>query len=175
MPIRTRASQPTSRARRSSTRPSPPAGGWRRGPLTKRVAVLLMAPLLVVGLAACQPTEAQDQVRAHVNESRRADGVQALGDELIVRYKAQQWAEHLAAKGVLSHSKLSAGLDGLPWGAVAENVGRGTSIAAVHQSYMASPEHRANILDRRWDRVGTGHAVGSDGRTYTVQVFVDLR
>lgn len=155
---------------RRSTRPTPPGG---RRP--KRRIALMLAPVLVLGLAACGPTKAQESVRSHVNASRSAYGVHTLGDELIVRYKAQQWAEHLAATGTLSHSKLSSGLDGLSWAGVAENVGRGSSIASVHESYMASPGHRANILDRRWDRVGTGHAVGRDGRTYTVQVFVDLR
>lgn len=169
MTISTRAPRLAARTRRG-TRPAPSAPR-RPG----RRATLLLAPLLVLGLVACQPSPEQESVRAYVNESRRSEGVRAIGDELIVRYKAQQWAEHLAATGTLSHSKLSAGLDGLPWGAVAENVGRGSSIASVHQSYMASPRHRANILDRRWDRVGTGSAVGRDGRTYTVQVFVDLR
>lgn len=174
MPIRTRPSRTTRRAHGASHRPTPP-DARRRRPLAKRTALLLAVPLLALGLAACEPTREQESVRALVNDSRRAYGVHAIGDELIVRYKAQQWAEHLASTGTLSHSKLSAGLDGLPWGAVAENVGRGTSIASVHESYMASPGHRANILDRRWDRVGTGHAKGRDGRTYTVQVFVDLR
>ena len=174
MPIRTRPSRNTRRAHGTSHRPTPPEDRRRR-PLAKRVALVAAVPLLALGLAACQPTKAQESVRAHINDSRQRHGVHALGDELIVRYKAQQWAEHLAATGTLSHSKLSAGLDGLAWGAVAENVGRGTSIASVHASYMSSPGHRANILDRRWDRVGTGYAKGRDGRTYTVQVFVDLR
>ncbi len=169
MTISTRAPRLAAITRRSS-RPAPPAG---RRP--RRRLALVLGPLLVLGLAACQPSAEQESVRSLINESRGANGLQAVGDELIVSYKAQRWAEHLAATGTLSHSKLSADLDGLAWGAVAENVGRGTSIASVHKSFMASSGHRANILDRRWDRVGTGHAVGRDGRTYTVQVFVDLR
>lgn len=139
-----------------------------------RIALAIAAPLLVLGLAACDPTPQQDSVRSHINESRRAHGVHALGDDLVVRLKAQAWADRLADAGSLSHSTLSSGLDGVAWVAVAENVGAGSSVGQVHQSYMSSSRHRANILDRRWDRVGAGHAVGRDGLTYTVQVFVDL-
>lgn len=140
----------------------------------KRILLVLVAPLLVVGLAACDPTPDQESVRAHVNESRRAHGLHALGDDLAVRLKAQDWAGRIAESGSLSHSTLSSGLDGVPWVAVAENVGRGSSIGNVHDAYMRSAGHRANILDPRWDRMGTGHAVGRDGSVYTVHVFVDL-
>lgn len=154
-------------------RPAPPDRPPRRWS-TKRMALLLAAPLLVLGLAACDPTPHQESVRSHVNESRRAHGVHALGDDLAVRLKAQDWANRLAGAGNLSHSTLSSGLDGVPWVAVAENVGRGSSIGSVHDGYMRSPSHRANILNPRWDRIGTGHAVARDGTVYTVHVFVDL-
>lgn len=152
----------------------PTDGGRLQRRWTKRVALVLAVPLLVLGLAACDPSPNQESVRAHVNESRRAHGLHALGDDFTVRLKAQSWADHLASTGSLSHSRLSSGLDGLAWVSIAENVGRGGSIGRIHDSYMASPSHRANILDRRWDRIGTGHAVAGDGTVYTVHVFVDL-
>lgn len=157
-------------------RTAPRAGGGRRpSPLrTKRLALLVATPLLVLGLAACQPNAQQESVRSHINASRQADGLHHVEDDVAVRIKAQAWAEHLASKGRLSHSSLSSGLDVVPWVAVAENVGYGSSIGSVHDQFMRSPRHRANVLDRRWDRVGTGHAVGRDGRVYVVQVFVDL-
>lgn len=138
------------------------------------MALVVAAPLLVLGLAACDPTPNQESVRSHVNESRRDHGVHALGDDLVVRLKAQAWADRLAANGSLSHSTLSSGLDGVAWVAVGENVGRGPSVGSVHDGFMRSPRHRANILDRRWDRIGAGHAVAGDGTVYTVHVFVDL-
>jgi len=124
---------------------------------------------------ACGPESgAQQQVRAEVNESRRAHGLHALRDEWLVRDKAQAWAEHLARTGSLSHSRLSEGLGALPWTAIAENVGYGGSIAAVHDQFMRSSGHRANVLDRRWDVMGAGQAVARDGRVFVVHVFVAL-
>lgn len=152
-------------------RPTPPA---RRRRLARRLALLVAAPLLVAGLAACEPSSEQEAVRALVNDSRAAQGVHALDDDVTVRLKAQAWAEHLAARGTLGHSDLTDGLDAVPWLSVAENVGRGPSIRSVHESYLSSSRHRRNILDPRWDRIGTGHAVGADGDVYTVQVFVDV-
>jgi uncharacterized protein YkwD len=141
----------------------------------KHLALALLAPLLVLSLAACEPNAEQEAVRHHVNSSRQAHGIHGLRDDVTVRNKAQSWADHLAATGSLSHSDLRAGLESVPWVSIAENVGRGGSIKQVHDAYMASPGHRSNILDRRWDVIGTGHAVGREGNVYTVHVFVDLR
>lgn len=174
MPFSTRAPRTAPPVRGGAAEPMPRDQQRRRRPTPRRALLLLAAPLLVLGLAACEPSPQQDAVRRHVNDSRQEHQAHALGDDLLVRHKAQRWAEHLAASGSLAHSTLSSGLDGVPWVSVAENVGRGSSITSVHESFMASPRHRGNILDRRWDRVGTGHAVGRDGRVYVVQVFVDL-
>lgn len=169
-----------SRAPRNAPAAHGPAGAAtpvtrpRHAARIRRTALLLAAPLLVLGLAACDPSVEQHSVRSHINESRRASGLHGLGDDPIVRYKAQTWAEGMAASGSLAHSALTSGLAGVGVEAVAENVGRGASTRDVHEAFMRSTRHRANILDRRWDRVGTGHAVGGDGQRYIVHVFVDL-
>lgn len=140
----------------------------------RRVVLAVAAPLLLLGVAACEPDPSQESVRWHVNHDREQHGRHHLRDDLIVRLKAQAWADHLAANRTLAHSDVTAGLDALPWTTAAENVGRGASVAAIEDAYMASPDHRSNILDGRWDAMGAGHAVASDGQVYTVQVFVDL-
>lgn len=172
MPTSTRAPHPAD----ADTAPDQTDLRGRRRPRLrpKRLGLLLAVPLLALGLTACEPSGAQEEVRRYVNEERGDRGIHGLRDELTVRLKAQDWAEHLAAERRLSHSSLSSGLDGLPWVGVAENVGRASSTRAVHDAFMASSKHRSNILDRRWDVIGTGHAIGSDGQVYIAQVFVDL-
>jgi uncharacterized protein YkwD len=54
--------------------------------------------------------------------------------------------------------------------AVGENVGYATTVYRVHQALMASPGHRANILDRRWRGVGVG-VVKSGGYLWVTEIF----
>ena len=67
--------------------------------------------------------------------------------------------------------KYAAGIGGnTNWRYLAENVGWARSVGEMHSLFMASPAHRASILDGRYSRVGTGVAI-RNGRYYVVQVF----
>jgi hypothetical protein len=57
------------------------------------------------------------------------------------------------------------------WASIGENVGSGPSVASVAAAFLASPEHRANILSRHFTQVAVGTAKGSDGRLYVDEVF----
>jgi uncharacterized protein YkwD len=105
-----------------------------------------------------------------VNAERSAAGLHTLLPSPHAMAKAQAWADELARSGSLRHSNLR---DGMPPGfqILGENVGRGGSIEAVQQGFLNSPAHKANLLDRRFDWAGTGHAVAADGTVYVVQVF----
>lgn len=129
------------------------------------VAALLVAVLLLVG---CTPEQAA--VRDHANAARRAAGLHELSLDVNLNKKAQEWADHLAAIGRIEHSNVA---EGVPpgWRKLGENVGRGPSIEAVHNAFMSSAPHRANILDPAFAGIGTGVAVGADGTVYIVQVF----
>src|SRR5690606_7238708 len=129
------------------------------------VAALLV---LFLGLLGCTPE--QEAVRSHANDARRAAGVPEVAIDVNFNVKAQAWAEHLARTGRLEHSNVA---DGAPPGCrkLGENVGRGPSIEAVHNGFMGSPAHRANILDPVFTGVGTGVAVAADGSVYVVEVF----
>ena len=133
-----------------------------------RMAAVALVMALVLG--ACF-TPQQRKVTQYVNNSRSAQGVRPVSQNLQLTLKAQAWAEQLARSGRLKHSKLSAGIT-VRWRSLAENVGYGSSIRKVHLSYMRSPGHRANILNGRFDYIGTGWAKRGD-RVYTVQVFMD--
>lgn len=127
----------------------------------------------VATLAGCL-TEQQKTVLQELNADRTRNGRTALPANLqAAQDKAQAWAEHLARQGSLSHSNLSAGMSGVRWCGLAENVGYASSIAAAQDQFMGSAGHRANILNTRWDVVGVGHA-RSGNRHYVVQFFVDL-
>ncbi len=56
-----------------------------------------------------------------------------------------------------------------------ENVDAGTDPDDVHRDVMASPPHRANVLDPGFTEVGIGTARGADGLLYVVEVFRQRR
>ncbi len=138
-----------------------------------RVLRLAIAALLVLvmgsTLTSCRSSE-QARVADLVNQTRAQYGRSYLRDNLQLDQKAQAWAEHLARINTLRHSNLPEGIS-YQWRSLAENVGYGGSIEQVHQAYMNSPGHRANILDPRWNYVGTGVAWRGN-RVFTVQVFM---
>jgi len=135
---------------------------------TRRAPVIAALLALVLLLVACTPE--QQAIGNHVNDSRRAVGGSELYFDAYLNEKAQAWAEHLARIGRLEHSHLPQGTRP-GWRKLGENVGRGPSIAAVHQGFMGSPGHRANVLDPSFTHMGTGAAVGANGVVYVVQVF----
>jgi uncharacterized protein YkwD len=130
--------------------------------VTALVSVMLL-------LSACFPT-GQGGVQRALNADRQAHGRSSLSIHQQANNKAQAWAEHLARQNRLSHSTLSHGIT-VRWCGLAENVGYGSSIQAVQNSYMNSPSHRANILDSKWNGVGVGTATNGS-RVFTVQVFI---
>jgi uncharacterized protein YkwD len=156
---------PTAPARANTTggRPSRPRN------LVRALALTLGLLTLGGGLAACD-TPQQQEVGTLINRSRSNYGRRTLSSNFQLSTKAQSWANTLASRCSLSHSNLASGIN-YNWRALGENVGYGRSIADVHSAYMNSPGHTANILDRRWNYMGTGVAYGC-GKVFTVQEFM---
>jgi uncharacterized protein YkwD len=46
------------------------------------------------------------------------------------------------------------------------------SVAAIHRAWMASPGHRANILDPGFRLIGVSAVLGADLRLYATQAFL---
>lgn len=126
------------------------------------VAVVLLA------LAACSPQQLDSFQR--INYARVDAGASDLSINTTLMNKAQAWSDRLASTGALQHSNLTEGVDP-GWWVLGENVGYGPSIEAVQQAFMASPSHRANVLDPRFNWAGTGVSVSATGTVFVVQVF----
>ncbi len=143
--------------------------GTNRTRALRLAIATLMVLLMGTTLTSCRSSE-QARVAELVNQTRAQYGRSALRDNLQLDEKAQAWAEHLARNNTLAHSNLPSGIS-YQWRSLAENVGYGGSIEQVHQAYLNSPGHRANILDPRWNYMGTGVA-WRGSRVFTVQVFM---
>ena len=114
------------------------------------------------------------QVRDLINLSRSQNRLGTLRPNPILDLKADGWAQYLRSICALKHSRLA---DGAPpgWFKLGENVGKGGTIPQIHEAYLRSPSHRANILDPVFTQVGTGAVWGNCGgyRTvFTVQEFM---
>lgn len=139
------------------------------------IAAILVACLGSGLLTSCESTKPdRDAVINAVNASRKAAGLAPLVENVTLDIKADSWAQHMRNVCDISHSVLR---EGAPanWKKLGENVGRGGTIAVVHDAYMNSPGHRANILDPAFNQMGAAAVWGNckGARTvFTVHVFM---
>lgn len=146
--------------------------GLRRSPALGIAAALLV---LLGFTTACESTDAErNEVVALVNRTRASNGLSQLSTNNTLNIKADNWAQKLRNECRLSHSRLA---DGAPdeWRKLGENVGYGGTIVQVHDAYLNSPGHRANVLDPSFNSMGAAAVWGMcDGqyRVFTVQVFM---
>lgn len=111
---------------------------------------------------------------ASTNAARTANGLPALEMDSRLVPPARQWSAELLSDNALSHRVNSrlAGEAPSEWEVLGENVGFGPDAAVVHQEFMNSPTHAANILDPRFTSVGMGVVMGPDGRLWITQYFM---
>ncbi len=65
----------------------------------------------------------------------------------------------------------STGLDILSTG---ENVAHALNVVRAHRALWASPSHRENLLEPRYDKIGIGVAPDPDGSLWVCEVFADF-
>jgi uncharacterized protein YkwD len=118
------------------------------------------------------PTTAQADggLVAATNAARSAAGVGGLAESGDLDVAATQRARIMAQSGILAHTPhLGSGI--CCWSKLGENVGEGPSASAIHAAFMASPEHRANILDRSFNQMGVGYATDAHGTLWVAELF----
>ena len=124
------------------------------------VAMLsLVASALIGSAALASPAFASPagDLGAATNAARVSDGLPALALNAQLNAVAQAWANKLAAAGVLSHNP-ALRTQVSDWTVLGENVGMAGDIPSVQAAFMASPPHKANILDPRYTQMGVGSA-----------------
>jgi hypothetical protein len=127
---------------------------------SKWVATLSIVATALVGSAAlASPAFASPagDLGVATNASRTSNGLPALAVKASLTAVAQAWANQLAAANVLSHNPALRNQVS-DWSVLGENVGMAGDIPTVQAAFMASPPHRANILDPRYTQMGVGSA-----------------
>jgi uncharacterized protein YkwD len=119
----------------------------------------------------------ESNVLSALNEVRRANGLTALQLSVPLSRAAAQHNQEMAVRGYFEHSSADGTafwqrirryypvLSGRAW-SVGENLawiayGQEANAAEAMRLWMASPEHRANILTARWREVGVAATVAA--------------
>lgn len=137
---------------------------------------------LLVGMAGGQTNLSPDESRLLnlLNREREKANLPKL-----------QWDPHLAESArlhtqkLVKHQELShqfngepplidrVGATGLRFNTAAENVGMAPTIDEIHQGFMDSPPHRANIMSPKYNSVGFGISLSQD-ELFVTQNFANV-
>lgn len=152
----------------------------------RNLATLLLGLVLVSGVVVAPPetvTLGDVQVVARsasgcyvgatrcerLNEIRRNHDRRNLMQYSGIQRVAKEWALELSETCWLRHNpNLAYQVSNYRW--VGENVGYGPDWRTVYRAFMASPGHRANMLDPDYRRIGIGARRGC-GVVWVVLVF----
>ena len=145
--------------------------GRRAGAALTTSAVVVLA---TVGVVAAFPAPAgADGDLSSVNSSRAGAGLAPLAEDAGLDQLALAHTQSMIARSTLFHTAdlAAAFTEARPdWVRAGENVGVGPSVPSVDAAFMASPEHRANILGA-YTLAGTAVVRGPDGRVWITQEF----
>jgi hypothetical protein len=143
-------------------------------------ALLLMLGLEGFGAAAWAAppgSVAEQYLFAQANAERSQRGLQALRWNEALYRAAGAHAQEMAARASISHQypgepELSARgrRAGARFSLIAENVAESPDAVRMHDAWMHSPGHRANLLDPQVDSVGI-RVVSRGGELYAVEDF----
>jgi uncharacterized protein YkwD len=149
-----------------------------RGRRLGSLLALLVSGLLVLG--AVGGTAVGDErlgPRRHMLALTNRDRVNHDRDALafarrLARY-AKAHSQAMADDGSIFHStgnQLRRALDGYDWELGGENVGVGGSLESLENAFMASTDHRKNILRKVYDHAAVG-IVRADDRIWITVIF----
>lgn len=140
----------------------------RLASLVASTAVALTA--LAVAAPAAHASTEESRFVTLTNQARANAGLRGytVASDLVA--VARKHSQEMAAKHTIYHNPNLAN-DVSNWQAVGENVGMGGSPDSIHQAFMNSPAHKANILDHDFTQVGIGTAYDDKGVLYVTEVF----
>jgi uncharacterized protein YkwD len=106
------------------------------------------------------------------NASRAHYGRAPLKLSWSLSYIAHQHSAAMAAKQTIFHtSNLGYVIRNYSWTIAGENVGMGPDVWTLERAFMASPLHRANILNSHFRTCGVG-VVSRGGTIYVTVIFL---
>ena len=130
------------------------------------IPILLLATSGLLAQAQRASVPSEESAEAHdllvmANQARAAVGFGQLTWDERLASAAQAHCRRMANEGPLAHRydgepdlTARAGASGAHFSAIEENIGVGSDPTSIHQGWLESAEHRANLLNPSIDRVG---------------------
>lgn len=128
----------------------------------------------VTPIAAASPASAESEFVRLLNQTRAANGKQALMVNPDLAATSRTWSAAMQSRGTLSHDPNLAAVATrvVPnWTRVGENVGLGYDVAGLHKAFWDSTGHRANMLGD-YNQVGVGVTNDAKSRIWVTLRFV---
>lgn len=118
-----------------------------------------------------------------INNARTSAGLPALAVHPALIAAGRSWAGKMLAASsaagtsgcLISHNPDLRTAVAASWRKLGENVGCGdVPVGDLHQKFMDSPAHRANIMDPEFDTIGIGIVFDASGMMWVTEQFMDL-
>ncbi len=127
--------------------------------------------------------EVETKLLLWINQRRAQAGLDPLEPHRVLARVARNHSRNMIQNGFFGHSSPAQGTlkrrlqaAGLAYEEASENLAMSTSAARAHDSLMASPGHRRNILDPKMTHVGVGADFDSrQSLLYVTECFARLR
>lgn len=148
--------------------------------LAALLAVLLMTLTAAPALAADVDADAEQQFLELINASRAEEGLGALVMNTELVGVARAWSHQMDADDQLHHNPSYSQQYTGEWQSMGENVGYMTwpggstavMVEQLHQAFLDSPGHYANIMGPSYNQAGIGVVLAGDTLWVTVN-FLD--
>jgi uncharacterized protein YkwD len=110
-----------------------------------------------------------------INNARSSRGIATLPVRDCIRKVARAWSLKMCREGRLYHNpnyvRQIANNCGSNWKRMGENVGRGASELSIYNAFWNSSGHRANMLNREFNRLGVGIYQAGNGTMFIAQNY----
>jgi len=114
-----------------------------------------------------------------VNQERARAGLQSLTMDMNLVKLARMKGQDMIAGGYFAHNSPTYGSPfdmmkkyGVSYRYAGENLAGAPTVESAHTNLMNSPEHRANILNANYTKVGIGMVSGGPYGKMFVQMFI---
>lgn len=138
---------------------------------TKRILALCATVAMVLGIVAVPALAAPEgTLISRINGARAGAGLAPLEQYWDLTDDARAHTDAMIGAGHIYHNPGLAGVTGV-WEKLGENVGVGIDADSLHDAFMASSGHRANILGD-FNYVGVGVKSDADGLMWVTVIFM---